>query len=39
VAHGIEAAESHIRDLIAHGQMLGAARAQLGYHRLQTRNA
>jgi regulator of RNase E activity RraA len=38
VAHGIEAAESRIQDLIAQGQMLGAARAQLGYHRLQTGN-
>jgi regulator of RNase E activity RraA len=39
VAHHIEAAESHIRALIAQGRTLGEARAQLGYHRLQTRNA
>ncbi|WP_397532719.1 RraA family protein [Roseateles sp.] len=39
VAHRIEAAESRIRELIAQGQTLGEARAQLGYHRLQTRNS
>jgi regulator of RNase E activity RraA len=39
VAHRIEAAESRIRDLIARGQTLGEARAQLGYHQLQTRDA
>lgn len=39
VAHRIEAAESQIRELIAQGQTLGEARARLGYHRLQTRNA
>lgn len=39
VAHRIEAAESRIRDLIAQGQTLREARAQLGYHQLQTRNA
>ena len=39
VAHRIEAAESRIRELIAQGQTLGEARAQLGYHLLQTRNA
>jgi regulator of RNase E activity RraA len=38
VAHRIEAAESRIRELIAQGQKLGEARAQFGYHRLQTRN-
>jgi regulator of RNase E activity RraA len=39
VAHRIEAAESRIRELITQGQTLGAARAHLGYHQLQTRNA
>jgi regulator of RNase E activity RraA len=39
VAHRIEAAESRIRELIAQGETLGEARAQLGYHLLQTRNA
>ena len=39
VAQRIEAAESRIRELIAQGQTLGEARAQLRYHRLQTRNA
>jgi regulator of RNase E activity RraA len=39
VAHRIETAESRIRELIAQGQKLGEARAQLGYHQLQTRNA
>jgi regulator of RNase E activity RraA len=39
VAQRIEAAESRIRELIAQGHTLGEARAQLGYHRLQTRNA
>ncbi len=39
VAQRIEAAESRIRELIAQGQTLGEARAELGYHRLQTRGA
>jgi regulator of RNase E activity RraA len=38
-AHAIEAAESRIRGLIATGMSLGEARAQLGYHHLQTRRA
>lgn len=37
-AHRIEAAESRIRELISLGMTLGEARAQLGYHRLQTRD-
>jgi regulator of RNase E activity RraA len=39
VAHRIEAAESRIRGLIGAGMTLGEARAQLGYHQLQTRGA
>jgi regulator of RNase E activity RraA len=38
-AHAIEAAESRIRGLIASGMSLAEARAQLGYHQLQTRRA
>lgn len=38
-ARRIEEAESHIRELISQGKTLGEARAQLGYHQLQTRNA
>jgi regulator of RNase E activity RraA len=39
VAHRIEAAESRIRGLIATGMTLAEARAQTGYHQLQTRDA
>jgi regulator of RNase E activity RraA len=38
-ARRIEEAESRIRELISQGKTLGVARAQLGYHQLQTRNA
>mgnify|MGYP001810033600 CR=1 FL=1 len=38
-AQAIEAAESRIRELIATGMSLGEARAQQGYHQLQTRSA
>ena len=39
LAARIEAAESRIRELILAGTTLGQARAQLGYHQLQTRDA
>lgn len=38
-AQRIEAAESQIRALISAGKTLGEARAELGYHQLQTRGA
>lgn len=38
-ARKIEEAESRIRELIASGKTLGQARAELGYHKLQTRGA
>ena len=38
-ARNIEEVESRIRTLIASGKTLGQARAELGYHTLQTRNA
>ena len=37
-AHAIESAESKIRELIATGMTIGEARAQIGYHTLQTRD-
>lgn len=36
VAAGIEAAETRIREAVASGQRLDAARAKMGYHQLQT---
>ncbi len=39
VAHSIEHAESKIRELIATGMTIGEARAQIGYHTLQTRDS
>ena len=36
VAVGIEAAETRIREAVALGQRLDAARARMGYHQLQT---
>lgn len=37
VAHEIEKSEERIRELIAGGVTLGAARRELGYHKLQSR--
>jgi 4-hydroxy-4-methyl-2-oxoglutarate aldolase len=36
VAAGIDEAETRIREAVAAGERLDAARARMGYHRLQT---
>lgn len=38
IAHWIDKSEEHIRQMIANGSSLGEARAEIGYHKLQSKD-